>query len=370
MNFIDLTEQQEMIREEIYRNISKVLDHGKYINGPEVVELETKLAKYVDVSYAVGCSSGTDALLMALMAYNTGPGDIVFTTPFTFFATAEVIQLLGATVVFVDIEPDTYNIDALKLEEVVIKTINESSLTPRGIIPVDLFGQAADYDEINSVAKRHDLFVVEDGAQSFGATYKGRKCCSLSDIGITSFFPAKPLGCYGDGGMLFSNDKELYEKLISIRVHGQGKDKYHNIRTGLNGRLDAIQAAILLAKYEIFDDEMILRQEVAGRYYEGLCDFVVAPLVRDYNISSWAQYSILHPERDEIISKLTEKGIPTSIYYPIPLHLQDALNHLGYKRGDFPVTEEISKKIFSIPMYPYLKAEDQEKIIEVISEFR
>ena len=366
MNFIDLPAQQQRIRDKIEKNIKSVLDHGKYVNGPELSELEKKLADYVGVRHAVGCASGTDALLMPLLAYGIRPGDAIFTTPFTFIATAEVIQLLGATTVFVDVEPDTFNIDVKKLEDEIIRAKKKGGLKPKGIIPVDIFGQTADYDEINAIAKKHSLFVIEDAAQSFGATYRGRKACSLADVGATSFFPAKPLGCYGDGGMIFTDDKSMYDKLVSIRVHGQGSDKYDNVRIGINGRIDTMQCAVLLAKFEIFDEEISLRQEVAKRYSEGLKDSVKVPFVKKDNLSAWAQYSIMHPERERIISKLNENKIPTAIYYPKPLHLQTAFSHLGHKAGDFKVSEEISNKIFSLPMHPYLKKEDQDRIIDII----
>jgi UDP-2-acetamido-2-deoxy-ribo-hexuluronate aminotransferase len=366
MQFIDLNAQQKRIREKIETNIKKVLDHGKYIMGPEIKELEERLAHYVGTKYAVGVASGTDALLMPLMTYKVRPGDAVFTTPFTFIATAEVIQLLGATPVFADIQADTYNIDPEKLEAVIKKTIEEGKLKPRGIIPVDLFGQTADYDEINAIAKKYDLFVIQDAAQSFGATYRGTKACSHGDVAATSFFPAKPLGCYGDGGMVFTDDPDIYDKLLSIRVHGKGANKYDNIRVGINGRLDTLQAAILMAKMEIFDEEIELRQTVANRYSEGLKKVAVVPAVKDYNLSAWAQYSILHPNRGEAQAKLKEKNIPTAIYYPLPLHQQEAFYSLGYKAGDFPISEKIAAEIFSIPMHPYLEKEDQDKIIETI----
>ncbi len=368
MDFIDLAAQQRRIREKIEERLGKVLDSGKYINGPEVNEIEEKLAAYVSVKYAVGCSSGTDALLMPLMAFGIGPGDAVFTSPFTFIATAEVIQLLRARPVFVDCEKDTFNIDVNKLKQAVEKIKHDGKLKPRGIIPVDLFGQCADYDEINAFAGEHDLFVLEDAAQSFGAEYKGRKACSLCEVAATSFFPAKPFGCYGDGGMIFTDDKEMYDKLLSIRVHGQGTDKYNNIRIGINGRLDTMQAAILLAKFEIFEEEIRLRQDVAKRYADGLSGKVKTPFVKKGNLSAWAQYSILHPERDRLIASLKKEGIPTAVYYPKPLHLQEAFAGLGCKSGDFPVSEEIAGNIFSIPMHPYLEVQDQNRIIDAVNK--
>jgi UDP-2-acetamido-2-deoxy-ribo-hexuluronate aminotransferase len=367
MQFIDLHAQQKRIRDKIETNIKKVLDHGKYIMGPEIQELEEKLAQYAGARHAVGVASGTDALLIPLMTYKIGPGDAVFTSPFTFIATAEVIQLLGATPVFVDIQPDTFNIDPEKLEDVIMETIKKGELNIKGIIPVDLFGQTADYDEIEALALKYDLFVLQDAAQSFGASYKDRKACSQGSAAATSFFPAKPLGCYGDGGMIFTDSDEIHEKLLSIRIHGKGANKYDNVRVGINGRLDTIQAAVLLAKMEIFDEEIQLRQEVAQRYSDGLKDAAAVPFVKDYNVSAWAQYSLMHPKRDAIMASLKEQDIPTAIYYPLPLHLQEAFAHLGYKKGDFPISEKTAAQIFSIPMHPYLPKEDQERIIKIIA---
>lgn len=366
MNFIDLPAQQKRIRDKIEERIKAVLDHGKYINGPEVKEIEEKLAAFAGVPHAVGCSNGTDALLMPLLGYGICPGDAVFTTPFTFIATAEVIALPGATPVFVDIEPGTFNIDVKKLEEAIERTVKEKKLKAKGIIPVDLFGQPADYDEINAIAEKHGLFVLEDAAQSFGAEYKGRRAGSLGDVAATSFFPAKPFGCYGDGGMIFTAGREMYEKMVSIRVHGQGSSKYDNVRIGINGRLDTMQAAVLLAKFELFEEEIKLRQVVAKRYSDGLAGAVEVPCVKDHNLSAWAQYSVMHGNREKIIAALKEAGIPTAIYYPKPLHLQEAFAHLGHKKGDFPVTDDVSEKIFSLPMHPYLEEADQNRIIETI----
>ncbi len=380
MNFIDLAAQQLRIKDAIDKNIADVLCHGQYIMGPEIRELEAELAAYVGVKHAVGCASGTDALLMALMAYGVGPGDAIFTTPFTFVATAEVISLLGATPVFVDIGPVTFNIDPVKLEKAIVKLQMNAPPThplPKGIIAVDLFGLPADYDAINAIARRHDLFVIEDAAQSFGAECGDRKACSLADIACTSFFPAKPLGGYGDGGMLFTNDDELLNVLHSIRIHGQGKDKYENVRIGINGRLDTMQAAILLAKFAIFPEEVEMRQAVAERYRtlltadapaggtEAGALAVIPPVVPSGYKSVWAQYSILATDegaRARLQEALKNAGIPTAIYYPRPLHLQGAFAALGYKAGDFPVSEEMAARIFSLPMHPYLEGADQELI--------
>ncbi|MGD2088827.1 MAG: DegT/DnrJ/EryC1/StrS family aminotransferase [Candidatus Aminicenantes bacterium] len=367
MQFIDLHVQQRRIRSKIEENIKRVLDHGQYIMGPEIKELEERLAHFVGTRYAVAVASGTDALLISLMAYGVGRGDAVFTTPFTFIATGEVIQLLGAVPVFVDIQPDTFNIDPEPLAVVIEKTKKEGKVNLRGIIPVDLFGQPADYDEINVLAREHGLFVLQDAAQSFGALYKGKRACSHADAAGTSFFPAKPLGCYGDGGMIFTNSDELHEKLTSIRIHGKGSDKYDNVRVGVNGRLDTLQAAVLLAKMEIFAEEIELRQIVAKRYQEGLRPPAKAPYVKEYNVSAWAQYSLLHPQRDRVIAQLNRQGIPTAIYYPTPLHLQEAFVHLGYRQGDFPISEEVADRIFSIPLHPYLTGEDQDKIVDIIN---
>lgn len=408
MDFIDLKTQQKRIKETLDANIQKVLAHGSYIMGPEVVELEEKLAAYVGARHAIGCASGTDALLMALMAYGVGPGDAIFTTPFTFIATAEVISLLGATPVFVDIDPQTYNMDPAKLDRAIrcvkgsdpslhplpqFKSIvsprpagedphvasapstgegGAGALRPRGIIPVDLFGQPADYDRINEVAQRYGLFVIEDAAQSFGAEYKGKKACSLANIACTSFFPAKPLGCYGDGGMCFTDDDPLAKEMDSIRVHGKGSDKYNNIRIGINGRLDTLQAAILLSKFAIFPDEVILRQEAADRYNALLAPHppLLTPQVAEGCNSVWAQYSILAKDSDHrtaLQKRLLQNNIPTAIYYPKPLHLQTAFAFLGYAPGTFPVSEEAAKRIFSLPMHPYLTKEVQMKIVEAIT---
>jgi dTDP-4-amino-4,6-dideoxygalactose transaminase len=389
MKFVDLNAQQELIRDELERQIRNVLAHGNYIMGPEVGALENRLAEFVGVKYAVGCSSGTDALLLSLMASGVGPGDAIFTTPFTFIATAEVIVLLGATPVFVDIDPKTFNMDPTKLERAIdaLKSRNASehvlpadallpSLTPKGIITVDLFGLPADYDLINSIASKQGLFVLEDGAQSFGGEYRGRKACSLGDISCTSFFPAKPLGCYGDGGMCFTDDESLAHSLQSLRVHGKGDHKYDNVCVGMNGRLDTLQAAILLAKFDIFPGEVELRQEVAHRYGELISEngngnpgFVTPEIPAGYK-SAWAQYSILTEDkahRKNTQDKLKEAGIPSAIYYPLPLHLQSAFASLGYRQGDFPVSEDCSKRILSLPIHPYLEKTDQERIILTIS---
>jgi dTDP-4-amino-4,6-dideoxygalactose transaminase len=399
MHFIDLAAQQKRIRNKIESNIATVLNHGNYIMGPEVKLLEERLAQYVGVKHAIGCASGTDALLMALMAHQVGPGDAILTSPFSFIATAEVISLLGATPVFVDIDPATFNIDPHKLET-AIQAINNKDATiypiprtnpslsspgrnssevnegghlapvPKGIIAVDLFGLVADYEKIGSIAETHQLFMIEDAAQSFGAEFNGRKSCAFGSIACTSFYPAKPLGCYGDGGMCFTNDDKLSDAMESIRVHGKGQDKYDNIRIGINGRLDTLQAAILLAKFDIFPEEIELRQQVANRYTTmlNLRSNTQLPAVPEGYKSAWAQYSILaenEAQRSNLQSKLKAAGVPTAIYYPKPLHLQTAFASLGYKNGDFPISEETGGRILSLPMHPYLTKREQEKIAEV-----
>jgi len=369
LNFIDLKSQQQKILPGLLERIQRVLAHGQYILGPEVQELEERLAAYVGVKHAISCASGTAALLMPLMAYGVGPGDAIFTTPFTFIATAEVIGLLGATPVFVDIDPRTFNINPKTLAAALDSLGNNpktSHLKPKGVIPVDLFGQPADYDEINPLAKKHGLFVLEDAAQAFGAIYKGRPAGSLAEVAGTSFFPAKPLGGYGDGGAIFTNDDALAATLKSIRVHGQGANKYENVRLGLNGRLDTLQAAILLTKLEIFPEEIAARQKVAQRYSAGLQNAVEVPYVSPDCTSVWAQYSVLSDRRAELQEKLKRAGIPTAVYYSIPLHRQGAFAHLGHKAGDFPVSEQAAGRIFSLPMHPYLSKEDQEKIMKVL----
>ncbi len=394
MDFVDLKTQQKRIKHKLDSRIQTVLAHGQYVMGPEVYELEKKLAEYVGVNHAISCASGTDALLLALMAFNLGPGDAILTTPFTFVATAEVISLLGATAVFVDIDPQTFNLDPHKLELAIQALIsNDSSiyplpqslspnspaprrlqtpkLIPKGIIPVDLFGLPADYERINAIAEKHQLYVIEDAAQSFGAEYLGRKACALSDIACTSFFPSKPLGGYGDGGMCFTRDEHLAEVMCSLRIHGQGVDKYENVRVGFNGRLDSLQAAILLAKFEIFPQEIELRNQVAKRYTDLLTRYssLVAPSIPEGMKSAWAQYSVLaknSSDRQDLIQKLKTASIPTAIYYPKPLHLQTAFAFLGYKEGQFPISEDCARRIFSLPMHPYLDPEDQERIVTLI----
>lgn len=370
--FIDLKAQYKRVDDAVKKGIDGVLEHGAYVMGPEIGELENRLSSFSAVRHAVGCASGTDALIMALMAFEVGPGDAVFTTPFTFMATAEAIALLGATPVFVDVDPVTYNIDPDDLRRKIgeIKD-NRKDLTPKGIIGVDIFGQSADYTRIEPLAQNNGLFLIVDAAQSFGATHQGKPVCSFGDVSCTSFFPAKPLGCYGDGGMVFTHNDEIHKLLVSIRVHGMGEDKYENVRLGINGRLDSMQAAVLLAKFEIFPDELEKRQQVADRYNELLSgiDGVTTPVIVEGNTSAWAQYSLLAKDsehRAELMGKLKDADIPSVIYYPKPLHLQKAFANLGLSKGALPVCEGIADRIFSLPMHPYLEAADQETVAKVL----
>ena len=369
MQFIDLKHQYQTLQPRIDRAIQKVLNHGQYIQGPEVFELETELAAYTGSKHCVGCASGTDALFMSLLAQGIGQGDAVFTTPFTFIATAEVIQLLGATPIFVDIRDDTFNIDTSKLEIAIDKCQSNATLIPKAIIPVDIFGLPADYEMIEEIGKKFNLCIIEDAAQSFGGKIKNKKACSFGDIGTTSFFPAKPLGGYGDGGAIFTNDSEIAEKLISIRNHGQGKSKYNNIRIGLNGRLDTIQAAILLEKLKIFPEELSQRIAIAKKYSQNLNQYFKCQHIPEGYGSAWAQYSVLAAstkERSICMEKLRDADIPTAIYYPKPLHLQGAFSDLNYSTGDFPVAESISQRIFSLPMHPYLSDDNISKICDIL----
>lgn len=356
--FIDLKTQQEKIRKSIDDRIAKVLEHGQYIMGPEVKELEEKLAQYVGVKHCISIANGTDALMIALMALDIKPDDEVITTPFTFIATAEVTAFLGAIPVFVDIDPKTYNLDPNKLEQAI------TSRT-KAIMPVSLYGQCADMDAINEIADKYGIPVIEDAAQSFGATYKGRKSCGLSTIGCTSFFPTKPLGCFGDGGACFTNNDELSKRMSQIRLHGQER-RYHHPVVGVNGRLDTIQAAILLAKLEIFDQEVELRAQIGARYTEALRDVVITPYIADYNTSVYAQYTVQVDNREEVQAKLKESGVPTAVHYPIPLNLQPVFAYLNQPEGSFPIAESIAKKVMSLPMSAWLNEDDQNQVIKLL----
>lgn len=360
--FIDLAKQQSRILPELERRMAAVLKHGQYVLGPEISELETKLATYTGARHCITVSSGTDALLIALMAIGIKPGDEVITTPFTFIATGEVIALLGAKPVFVDIDARTYNIDPQLIE---------AAITPRtkAIMPVSLYGQAADFDAINAIAASHSLIVIEDACQSFGATYKGRKSCALSDIGCTSFFPSKPLGCYGDGGACFTDDDALATKMRQVMNHGQDR-RYHHPMIGLNGRCDTLQAAILLAKFDIFAEEVALRAAIGARYSQMFADAangkVVTPFIEPHNTSVYAQYTIQIDDRDNLQQTLQPKGIPTAVHYPVPLNLQPAFAALDKGEGSFPVSEAVAKRVMSLPMHPYLADTDMARIVAAV----
>ncbi len=366
MEFLDLKTQQKRIRKPLEKRISTILDHGAYIMGPEVFELEEKLADYCGVKHAISCSSGTDALLIPLMAWGIGPGDAVFTTPFTYVATAEVISILGATPIFVDVYESTYNIDCDKLEIEINKVINERKLKPKAIIPVDLFGLPARYRLIDKIAKKYNLKVIEDAAQSFGGSIRDKKVGVFGDVAATSFYPAKPLGCYGDGGAIFTNDDDLAEDCKAIRIHGTKKDKYNSEMIGLNGRLDSIQAAVLLEKLSIFDDELELRNEVNSHYRKHLNNAQHHP--EGYQ-SAHALFSIVlgsNSKRDNLIDRLFQKKIPSVIYYKFPIHLMEAFQYLGYQKGSLPISENLSRSIISLPMHPYLANTDIDFIVNTI----
>lgn len=357
MDFIDLKTQYQQLKAQIDANIQKVLDHGQYILGPEVAELEEKLCTYTGAKHCISVANGTDALQIAQMALGIGPGDEVITPGFTYIATAETVALLGAKPVYVDIDPHTCNLDPQLLE---------AAITPRtkAIIPVSLYGQCADYDAINAVAAKHGLTVIEDAAQSFGATYKGRKSCNITTIACTSFFPSKPLGCYGDGGAIFTNDDELAKVMRQIARHGQDR-RYHHVRVGVNSRLDTLQAAILLPKLAVLDHEIAQRQKVALQYTH-LLDrkrSILVPLVEEGNTSAWAQYTIQIDRREQVQEQLKAAGIPTAVHYPIPLNKQPAV---ADARVSLPVGDGVARRVMSLPMHPYLAIEHQEKIVATL----
>jgi UDP-2-acetamido-2-deoxy-ribo-hexuluronate aminotransferase len=357
MQFIDLAAQQARIKDKIDANIQKVLAHGKYILGPEVGELEERLADYTGAKYCITVANGTDALQIAQMAFGIGPGDEVIVPGFSYIATAETPALLGARPVYVDIDPKTYNLNPELLE---------AAITPRtkAIIPVSLYGQCADFDAINAIAEKHGIPVIEDGAQSFGASYKGKKSCNLTTIGCTSFFPSKPLGCYGDGGAIFTSDDELATVLRQIARHGQDR-RYHHIRVGINSRLDTLQAAILLPKLELLDEEIQLRNQVAENYTRLLTEAGIdtTPFVEEHNASAWAQYTICIDDREAVQAKLKEAGIPTAVHYPIPLNKQPAVVDM---KASLPAGDEAAEGVMSLPMHAYMSEADQRAVVEAL----
>lgn len=358
MQFIDLKQQYQLLKPTIDAAIQRVLDHGNYIMGPEIPALEAALAQYVGVKHCITVASGTDSLEIALRAWDIGPGDEVITVPFTWISSAEAIALVGAKPVFVDIDPVDYNIDISKIEAAI------TSRT-KAIMPVSLFGQMPDFDAINAIAAKHGIPVLEDAAQSFGATQRGKKSCAVSSVGSTSFFPAKPFGCYGDGGSLFTDDDNLAEKMRAIRTHGGVKRHFHTL-VGMNGRFDTIQAAILLAKLPTFPSEVAARERAGARYSELLWDFCETPSIRDGNTHVYAQYTIRARDRGALAVKLKEAGIPSAVYYPKCLHEQPVFASLGYKWGHFPVAEKASREVISLPMHPFLSEAEQDQIVEAV----
>jgi dTDP-4-amino-4,6-dideoxygalactose transaminase len=368
ISFIDLDKQQKRLGDKIFNRINSVLNHGKYIMGPEVNELEEKLELYTSVNHAVTCGSGTDALVLALMAHGIGSGDIVFCPTFTFPATAEAIVLLGARPYFIDVENDTFNISIESLKKGIAIVNSEYQNKAKAIISVDLYGMPADYKQLESLAKENGLVVIADAAQSFGAEYRNFKVGTLADITCVSFFPAKPLGCYGDGGAILTNDQNMKDKIKSLRAHGKGKSKYDIDYVGLNSRLDTIQASILLAKLEDFDWEFIQRNKIAENYTNALMDIIETPIVPEGIKSIWAQYTVKHNSRELIQKYLRDKGIPTMVYYPIPMHKQNA--YKKYYESNFSLinSETLANQVFSLPMYPDMEPDDQNYIIDNISD--
>ncbi|MBN9583483.1 MAG: DegT/DnrJ/EryC1/StrS family aminotransferase [Afipia sp.] len=368
--FIDVAAQRRRLGAKIDDAVARVLAHCQFINGPEVTQLEADLAAFCGAKHVVACASGTDALLMVLMAQGIGPGDAVICPSFTFCATGEVVALAGATPVFADVDEATFNISAASLKQ-AIATARRLGLRAKAVIPVDLFGQSADHDAIAEVADAEGLFVLDDAAQSFGATYKGRRLGTFGLATATSFFPAKPLGCFGDGGAIFTDDADLAERLRSVRVHGQGSEKYDNVRLGLTGRLDTMQAAILIEKLKIFDDEIAARNRVASRYFDALHNIVTAPRVADGNVSVWAQYTIRLPQdidRDAFAAALKAQGVPTAIYYPKSMHQQTAYKHFPVADGGLPVSERLSQDVISLPMHAYLDEAAQDRVIAAVRD--
>jgi dTDP-4-amino-4,6-dideoxygalactose transaminase len=369
IDFIDLRAQQMQIRDRLDAALARVLDHGSYILGPEVAELEGKLKDYCGARHALTCANGTDAITLVLMAEGIGAGDAVIVPSFTFIATAEAPAQLSAIPYFVDVRRDTFNIDPESAERGILDA-RKRGLTPRAIIAVDLFGQAAEYDALREIADRHGLVLIADAAQSFGGAYHGRRIGTLADYTTTSFFPAKPLGCYGDGGAAFTDDDERAKRLASIRNHGKGTDKYDNVRIGLNSRLDTLQAAVLMEKLAIFDDETARRQEVAAYYARILSNALETPIVPPGLLSVWAQYTVIADGiRDRLRAFLSTRGVPTQVYYPIPMHRQAAYKHYPSLPGGLPVSDFLSQAVLSLPFHPYLEPAQQDRIAAAIGEF-
>lgn len=372
MQFRDLKKQYQILKTDMDEAVGRVLTDGNFISGYQVEDLEKQLAQYVGTKHCITCGNGTDALSLALMVWNVGPGDAVFVPNFTFFASGETPAYRGAVPVFVDVEEETFNLSPASLERAVLKVKEEGKLNPKVIIAVDLFGQPANYPEIRRIADQYHLFVLEDGAQGFGGRIGERRACSFGDISTTSFFPAKPLGCYGDGGAVFTDQDEWAELLKSYRVHGKGKDKYDNVRIGVNSRLDTLQAAILQVKLRAFEEyELDAVNQAADRYTQKLKEIVQVPYIREGFYSSWAQYSILLKDentRDSLQSYLKEKGIPTMIYYSKPMSLQTAFRKYDCVKVELSVTEQLCRRVLSLPLHPYMELEEQERVIGCIKE--
>ena len=369
VDFIDLKSQQKRIRSQIDTAIARVLDHGAYILGPEVRQFEAELAAFGEAKLALSCANGTDAVVLPLMAWGVGPGDAVFCPAFTFAATAEVVPWTGATPVFVDILPDTYNLDPAHLELAIAEVKQAGALRPKAVIAVDLFGQPADYPKIAEICRREGLHLLADSAQGFGCTLDGKHPLHWADATATSFFPAKPLGCYGDGGAVLTNDQTLWNLMDSLRIHGKGEDKYDNVRIGMNSRLDSIQAAVLIEKLKIFGEEIEMRGRVAERYNRLLAPSVKVPSVIAGGVSVWAQYTIESDDRDGLAAHLKVKGVPTAAYYPKPLHQQTAYRAFPVAGGSLPVSDAAGARVLSLPMHPYLDETTQDQIIDAVRSF-
>lgn len=373
MQFRDLRAQYKYLKKDIDEKIFDVINQTSFIQGKQVQELEEKLAEYVGVKYCISCANGTDALQLALMTWNIGKGDAVFVPDFTFFSSGEVVSAVGATPIFVDVEKDTFNISISSLEKMIQRVIADGKYTPKVVIAVDLFGQPADYVELREIANKYNLLILEDGAQGFGGRIGGKRACSFGDISTTSFFPAKPLGCYGDGGAVFTDNDEWAKLVKSYRVHGKGSSKYDNIRIGMNSRLDTIQAAVLLAKFPVFaDEELNKEQEIVANYNRQLQEIVKVPYIRPDFYSSWAQYTVQLPDRktrDDLQVHLKENGIPSMVYYQKPMHKQEAFDRSLYMDTDYINTSGLCETVLSLPFHPYLKDKDVCYIADEVTEY-
>lgn len=373
MEFRDLKRQYQYLKKEMDASIQKVIENTNFIQGSQVTDLEKTLADYTGMKYCVSCANGTDALQLALMAWRVGPKDAVFVPDFTFFSSGEVVSAVGAVPVFVDVDPDTYNMDCGSLEKMIQKTEAEGELAPKAIVAVDLFGQPADYEKIKPIAEKYHLLILEDAAQGFGGKIGEKRACAFGDIATTSFFPAKPLGCYGDGGAIFTDNDEWADLMRSYKVHGKGSSKYDNVRIGMNSRLDTLQAAVLLAKFPVFSEkELDWMQDIAAKYTEQLKDVVKTPLIKDGSYSSWAQYTIQLSDkeaRDGLQVYMKEQGIPSAVYYQKPMHRQGAFVQNHYDDDDYPVTNRLSETVLSLPFHPYMREEEMIFVTDTIKQY-